>query len=448
MSNPDLAFKSKRKELANGFLRRSARPGASSAFKLKGMEGWRGIACLLVVVFHVWQTMDGPSNNGVGPYADNPAVFNFYYNVDIVVDLFFVLSGLLLFLPFAAAALDDNVSIPSARNFFFRRMLRLLPVYWIVVLFAWFPRNYGFGTAQWVDLLEHLFLVQAFDSERIFYTIGPAWTLSVELVFYISLALFAPSFVRWVRENPYREGRMERLIVPLLGVITLSVLYKFNVEMVWAVPVTDWAWRFGPAAKADDFALGMILAVAVIRLKDRALPSYLSPLLIGLGATLIYFFLYRFGQVPSEEFLAVRHTMMALGWTLILAGVTLVKTNIPARIVDNGPAVALSVVAYSVYLVHEPLLLALVNTGFWSADASLLIPNTIAVMALTLFVAWLVHRLIEEPWTDLGALQDKNGGRKELYSHITEHDSKETIEFKGSPALRTAFLARLQKDTP
>ncbi len=32
-------------------------------------------------------------------------------------------------------------------------------------------------------------LVQAFDSERIFYTVGPAWTLSVEWIFYLSLTV-------------------------------------------------------------------------------------------------------------------------------------------------------------------------------------------------------------------------------------------------------------------
>lgn len=402
---------------AQGFARASARPGTGSVLRVQGVEGWRALACLLVVFYHVWQNMD-VNDNGVGPWADRPAVLGAFLNVDMVVDLFFVLSGLLLFLPFANAALDDTKQVPDRRNFLYRRVLRLYPLYIVVVLACWFPRNYGAGTAQWRDLLEHVFLVQAFDSERIFYTVGPAWTLSVEWIFYLTLFALGPVLVRWVREVATRPERVKRLAGALGVVVVASMLYKANVELVWDIPVTQWAWRFGPAAKADDLAIGMGLAVAMVLMRGRTLPVWVFPVLIAVTVGLVDVLRLPGDAVAPEWLLVVRHTGVALAWAIMLFAFMTCRSSVPARAIDNPVLVKVGILTFAIYLIHEPMLLAIESAGLFSMDPDRFWVNVVVVFAITLVAALFAHRMIEEPWTDAAALQRRGGGRTELYPHL------------------------------
>lgn len=402
---------------AHGFQRLSVRPGHRAGFRLRGVEGWRGIACLLVVGYHVWQNMDD-DGDGLGPYGGSTRLLAAILSLDVVVDLFFVLSGLLLFLPFVQAALDDQRRVPHWREFLWRRCVRLFPVYWVVVVVAWSSRNYGFGTARWLDLVEHLLLLQAFDSERIFHTIGPAWTLSVEWVFYLSLAALGAPFVRWVRGTGDRATRIAMLVGPLGVVTLLSVLYKINVQLVWQVPATDWAWRFGPAAKADDFAIGMALAVLVVALGGRRSPVPVTVAVAVAGGVLIWQARVRAEMDPDALLSILRHPVAACGWALVLLAVMTSRSDRPAAWVDNALLVRLSIVAYTIYIVHEPLILGLRSVDLLPSDPQHLVRNLVVVLALTLLAAWLLHRVVEEPWCDLAALQRRGGGRADVYAPL------------------------------
>ena len=303
-----------------GFLRSTERKGAGAGFKVRGVEGWRGVAALAVVAVHAWQVMD-TDGDGLGPLYETPGLLTAILSVDLVVDLFFVLSGLLLFLPFVVAAFDDRRHVPSGDDFLWRRVFRFIPTYWLLVIVCWSMRNYGITTADWLDLVEHLLLVQAFDSERIFATIGPAWTLSVDWVFYVALAIFAPAWVRWVRRVEGDTRRAARLLGPVAAVALASVLYKLNVDFVWQIEPDRWAWRFGPAAKADDFAIGMAAAVLVVWMGSRRIPVWTSAVLALTGAWLIFEARRTFYYVPDTVLESLRHPVASVGWTLILLAV-------------------------------------------------------------------------------------------------------------------------------
>lgn len=399
-----------------GFSRPSARPGGRAALRVRGVEGWRGVACVVVVAFHVWQNMD-VDGDGMGPVGA-PWTLSAILSVDVVVDLFFVLSGLLLFLPFAVAAFDDDRPVPSRRELMWRRAIRVLPVYWVLVLACWSTRNFGLETAQWRDLIEHLLLVQAFDSQRIFYTIGPAWTLSVEWVFYLSLAALGPVVVHAARRRSSPTGRATWIGGWLVLLAAASLAYKVAVQRVWHIDPTAWAWRFGPVAKADDFALGMLLALLMVLLRHRRAPRLVTPLLAVVGVLAVFASRARPGADPDSLLLIWRHPLAALGWSLLLMAVMTARSERPAQWVDNAPAVRLSLLAYTIYLVHEPVILACVDLGLISTETSHYLVNLALVTVLTIGAAWLLHRLIEEPWADLGALQSRGGGRKDLYPHL------------------------------
>lgn len=408
---------------AQGFKRSSVTPGSNAVLRVRGIEGWRGVAALLIVVIHVWTNM-GTDGTGLGPgYYTNRAIGWVFGNADIVVDLFFVLSGVLLWLPFARAALDDTVPVPNGRNFIFRRVLRFIPLYWFIIVLVWSSRNYGVWTSQWLDLVEHLTLLHAFDSERIFYTIGPAWTLSVEWIFYLSLTFLGPPFVRWVREAAGTQRRVARMMGAFAAVAAISVLYKANVAYVWNIPVEQWAWRFGPVAKADTFVIGMAVATVVVLLHGRQLPGRYLPVMLAAGVAIYWPFRVPPGADANLHFEVVRHTASAGMFALVLLGVMTTRWDWVPKLIDNPLALRLSILAYSLYLLHEPVMLAAISLGLYVYDPSVLayLVNLVWVLALAIPISWIGHRLIEEPWTDLGALQDRHGRRRELYPDIVHY---------------------------
>jgi peptidoglycan/LPS O-acetylase OafA/YrhL len=400
-----------------GFLRSTERKGAGAGFKVRGVEGWRGVAALAVVAVHAWQVMD-TDDDGLGPLYETPGLLTAILSVDLVVDLFFVLSGLLLFLPFVVAAFDDRRHIPSGDDFLWRRVFRFIPTYWLLVIVCWSMRNYGITTADWLDLVEHLLLVQAFDSDRIFATIGPAWTLSVDWMFYVSLAIFAPAWTRWVRQVEGDGRRAARLLGPVAAVTLASVLYKLNVDFVWQIEPDRWAWRFGPAAKADDFAIGMAAAVLVVWMGSRRIPVWASLVLAVTGAWLLFEARRTFYYAPESVLESLRHPIASVGWTLILVAVMTCRSDRPARWVDNALFLRLSVVAFTVYLVHEPVAIGFENLGLIDTDPNGYLQNYLVIAVASLALAWVVHRVVEEPFVDVGSLRPREGGRKDMYAEL------------------------------
>ena len=96
--------------------------------------GWlRGLAALCVVVFHSYQHHRDPQT-WAWPWSG--AAHQAMLGTDLFVDMFFVLSGLVPWLPVARACVDGAGGRPG-RVLLMRRMARLLPLYYVIVLAVW-----------------------------------------------------------------------------------------------------------------------------------------------------------------------------------------------------------------------------------------------------------------------------------------------------------------------
>src|SRR5436305_14131488 len=186
------------------------------------LDGVRAIAILMVIVFHINRiTGDSLWNQVANPLASSVATA-----VGTGVTLFFVLSGFLLFMPFAKALLFDT-PWPLARVFYFRRVLRIMPGYYVsLFLLILFMHPEYLQRDHLKDLL--LFLTFFMDSSQSTFRQlnGPFWTLATEWQFYMLLPLIALGIALLMRRVPIRK-RLQAVTFCLAGIIALGLFVRY-----------------------------------------------------------------------------------------------------------------------------------------------------------------------------------------------------------------------------
>ncbi|MFN8076789.1 MAG: acyltransferase [Kineosporiaceae bacterium] len=393
------------------------RPERAVGSRFAQLEGYRGFAALLVVVYHAYQHAEALGSGDVP--AVGGAAYRLLHGLDAFVDLFFVLSAFLLALPWVRAALAGGDS-PSGKAFLVRRAARLLPLYVVAVAVVWALRN-PVLPGDLRDLAEHLTFVQVYDDRRIFWTIGPAWSLAVEVQFYVLLWLTGTGLCRLAARVP-ASWRAAVLVVPAVAVAAASLAGKLVAWQVLDVRGDRWSVWFGLPAKLDVFALGFLLAVVVATGRVRlSRAGAVSLALAGWGVVVATLLLRPGGNGEHAWF----HTAAAVGFTLVLAGSVLAPAHeaAPSRWAPlSGPAPAfLATVSYSVYLWHEPLLLALVAHRLVpdAAGAHGFAWTTAVLVPVSVLAGWVSWLMIEKPTASLRTLVDSRGRSRQYYAEVT-----------------------------
>ena len=103
--------------------------------------------------------------------------------LDFGVPLFFVLSGFLLSRPFFLA-IGRGSDHPSVRHYLWKRFLRVMPLYWLVVVVAllFTPINHGLGYQVWI---RNLTLTQLYFPTLLPEGLTQMWSLCTEVLFYL-----------------------------------------------------------------------------------------------------------------------------------------------------------------------------------------------------------------------------------------------------------------------
>jgi peptidoglycan/LPS O-acetylase OafA/YrhL len=194
----------------------------SNRWELPALDGLRALAILLVICCHmvIW---DLPLQGNHAGWVRTLGAFGF-----AGVFLFFVLSGFLLFLPYARALIGD-AQWPSARRFYERRALRILPVY-LVVLFLLLYFYVYIGrtpvTPQAVALTPLLLFNMLPASTTLVNRMNPPfWTLAVEWQFYLLLPWIALGLAKLVGRRSGR-ARAVRLAWGLAFLVASGLLLR------------------------------------------------------------------------------------------------------------------------------------------------------------------------------------------------------------------------------
>lgn len=181
---------------------------APRADRVAAVDGLRALSMLAVMGFHFWQQSwlqgifpaDLLAPLGVSNFSLTWIPRTGYLFVDVLL----LISGFCLFLPEARRMADPLAPAPDAPGVYFKkRLVRILPCYWLVLavfLLFWVrPSNYASPGDFWLDTLSHFTCTQVFFPKAYYFTQFPTslWTVSVEMQFYLIFPLLARLFRRF-----------------------------------------------------------------------------------------------------------------------------------------------------------------------------------------------------------------------------------------------------------
>jgi peptidoglycan/LPS O-acetylase OafA/YrhL len=384
----------------------------ASGSRLPHVEGMRALAAGSIVLYHVWLYADpnGPTN--LGPLN------RVFLHLPVGVTLFFTLSGFLLYRPFAAALLRDGPR-PSIASYFRNRALRILPAYWFVLLMAGlvlgttlvrFDLQRGFLEGRPGLLARDALFIQNYGPGSMLTGIGPAWSLAIEIVFYLALPALALLAFLLARRASDRTGRRMAAFIPPLLVFLVGISGKL--VAAYLVPgagpgggwINDWHSVLERSfwVQADLFTFGMILAVVRVEVEDGLLrlprrwwAATAGATVALAGLTAAAFDRGWVGQYPYDS-------LMALACGLLLALVILPPSEgrrhgWVTAVLESRAAIWVGLISYSLFLWHEPLVWFLRDHGLTGTGVAGFLLNVVVVGSLSLVVAALTYRFVELP---------------------------------------------------
>lgn len=330
-----------------------------------------------ILAFHVSE-FTGQLGNGVAGRFDEVAGGE-------AVLLFFAISGFLLYRPYVAAHAAGRPG-PSNAVYARRRALRILPGYWVALtLLAIFPGIVGVFTGDWWRYYGYL---QLYSGRTINGGIPVAWTLCVEVTYYLALPLWALAVRRLAGLGRGRFGERGWLVTELLA-LTAVAAGGAAVQLAAAGGAVGYLVGVSLAGECLWIVIGMVFAVLSVavqrgvvhlRVAVRAVDELSGACwLIAAGALAGLMALVPHGGLSG--LIATTQVRQSLHLTAakIALGIVLVSMLIapavfgdarrgaPRRLLRLRPIVWLGVISYSFYLWHLTIVELIATPGHGAA---------------------------------------------------------------------------------
>ncbi len=361
--------------------------------RIPGLDGLRGVACLMVFLYHLrWNAQ--PSSTE--PLVLAAGSFNAEFllrKFDIGVAIFFILSGLLLSLPFWRAILAQQPA-PDTARYLWRRMCRIVPAYYAVLVAVYLLRGGTYTFFGSLDFLLHATFLHPFADYAYYGAHPDLWTIGIEFQFYLLL----PLIMQCVGFAFRKIGGPAA--IALLIAVCCAVDFAAIALLKTLAPIIPDRFLAADGAVISGtifsflklFAFGIAAAYAVLRAKCTATFADV----ICAVAMLSTIALITFGEEAAWR------STSALGWPLnavILAvlAASLARSRHFARAFSTRWIAAAGTISFGIYLWHDLILHAVFagtlrgNLSGWS----LFFAGGAIALAITICIAGLSWRLIE-----------------------------------------------------
>ena len=378
--------------------------------RLPALDGARALFVFIVASFHIWQQswLTPAITVGNWRYSLDPWLRSGYMWVDAML----MLSGFLLFLPYAATA-EEGKPAPKIWPFYKKRLLRIVPSYYLCVLvmlvFVALPKgSYDTdGVLDWWKMGRDL-LAHATFTHTLFqfsYTGSPLngalWTLGVEMQFYLIFPFLGRVFRRWP-------------LPTYLAMLAVAVGWR---EWVRLQPDSTLLFNQLPG-QMEAYANGMLAAGVYTALKRRMkqdrwtrilFTALLAVCVVGIGQ------LVR-GQASSNGYENIRLGQMerrfGLSGLCALSLLGLLYGARPLRLIFGNRVTAfLSAVSFQFYMWHQVFAVQLKEwhipasvseTPWMASEQSWQVLYTLLCYGGALALATLVTYAFERPIARLG----------------------------------------------
>lgn len=194
------------------------------------IDGLRFLAIAGVLIFHMAGELQARSGRWIPIEPRYTRLFDMLGNGDRGVRLFFVISGMILAMPFARHWLAGAKKV-SLRKYYLRRVTRLEPPYLVsVVIFTTLIAIYAHGLP--IGFPSHVLASSFYLHNAIYGTMSPvnpvSWSLEIEIQFYL-LAPLVMQFFR-IPSKALRRGTMAAAIL-FLGLVQIPFAQDARVTM-------------------------------------------------------------------------------------------------------------------------------------------------------------------------------------------------------------------------
>lgn len=348
----------------------------TSTKRLHLLQVYRGVAALLVLVYHTGYTQ---SQDKLG-YTLGGELLSFGYSG---VDFFFVLSGFIIFYTqYAYLGQPD-----ALKSYYLKRFVRVFPFYWVIntVLVALFLIVPGAGRPSqmnpWGILASYLLLPDPWHRPVIIV----AWTLVYEMLFYL---LFGLAVVLPTRQSRWVFGG---LVSAAAGIYLLQL-----VLLVQGRPypfVIPYPIDFLLSRHTLEFALGALSAYLVIHRKIG------RPLVwIGVGAAL--YLAFGLTEPYWSAIFARNHRVFAYGVPsfILISGSAMLELQ--RRVPVNRVLGLIGDASYALYLVHSIIISIALEVYLRIVRHYLALPPAVlvlAIMAAATLISCAVYYWLERP---------------------------------------------------
>ena len=375
-------------------------------------DGYRAFAIMAIVLFHTL------INSGVVADAGGNWGGQMIWGVlPHLVDVLFIISGFVVFLPTVA----QDGRFGDVGSYAIRRAARLLPAFWlslVVLLVAMalvspsYPPFPGLGEILINFSGEHE-IATMFDSSLVagFGINLPLWTLTLEIGFYIVLPFIAARYFR-------------RPLIGLAIAAAIAILWREafahmgDIASLFGLhpsPERLLELRFASDQQlphwAFSFAAGMTGAWAYVRIRRRYDPAEVARIAAPIAAAALAAtaaFAYLAGRyaidnpIPIPAAIARQSVFIAIGYTASLATLMVSLALAPKRwqiAFANPLARRLGDISYGVYLIHGVILWVLIvqfalpqtgTIGAFALWAAIVFPTSLAY-------GYLSARFLEQP---------------------------------------------------
>ncbi len=309
-----------------------------------------------------------------------------FHNAYEAVTFFFLLSGFVL--TYSHRRAHDLASGAGLRRYYFGRIARIYPVYWLALLIA-APQFIYEGMREnhplyapdefLASLLLAPALLQTWYPLAAALWVWPAWSLSVEVAFYAILPFVVP---RLSRRPVWQQLAIS---LALLCVVEVLRIWLSNGGAPWFNPPLILSfeflhyhfWLFAPV-----FLLGSALANAYAKYPPT--PRAASLMFNGAGVLILGLFCCRSSMPPW----ALSNVVLAPLFAVLVLGATKAAGLLP-RLLSNPSMVLLGNASYALYILHLPLF------HWWKSLDLPLPPEVFCLIAVALSV--ICYRYVETP---------------------------------------------------